>query len=241
MNYIKFHLLFNAPVAVVLLFLPPGPAVVNLPALGAVLAIVMVFTIPWDNYAAACGIWGFPTGKYALRIGYLPVEEYLFFVLQTLVVVLLTARLHPVLSNEPSLHDLRLDRSGFVVSAAIALCAIVLVGVLWGRRFGRDTRWHYAWHLLYWFGAVLVFQWVLAWPLYLDRLSLLAVVTIAAGTYYSLADFVAIRAGVWTFDDRQVSGLRLGGKMPWEEAAFFYLTSLIVSQSYLLFLPQALR
>jgi hypothetical protein len=29
--------------------------------------------------------------------------------------------------------------------------------------------------------------------------------------------------------------------MPWEEAAFFYLTSLLVAQSYLVLLPEALR
>lgn len=53
--------------------------------LGILLAIVYAVTTPWDNAAVAAGIWGFGEGKtWGLRLGYLPVEEYLFFGLQTL-------------------------------------------------------------------------------------------------------------------------------------------------------------
>ena len=55
---------------------------------GLVLLAVMIFTTPWDNLAAKWGIWGFPREKYSLRIGYLPVEEYAFFLLQSVNVML---------------------------------------------------------------------------------------------------------------------------------------------------------
>jgi hypothetical protein len=35
--------------------------------------------------------------------------------------------------------------------------------------------------------------------------------------------------------------VKLGGVLPWEEIAFFFLTSLLVAQSYLLLLPGDLR
>src|ERR1700722_10288316 len=93
MTYLRFHLIFNLPLLILLAALT-GPVPWTLEegeALGLVLLAVMVFTTPWDNLAAKWGIWGFPRQKYSLRIGYLPVEEYAFFLLQS-VNVMLTVR-----------------------------------------------------------------------------------------------------------------------------------------------------
>jgi lycopene beta-cyclase len=49
------------------------------------LAVVYLTTTPWDSWAVAHGLWGFAEGKtWGLRLGFLPLEEYLFFGLQTL-------------------------------------------------------------------------------------------------------------------------------------------------------------
>src|SRR5271163_1100504 len=89
-TYLRFHLLFNLPVLVLLavlnLYVPLVAGEVM--AFGLVLLAVVVFTAPWDNLAAKWGIWGFPREKYSLRIGYLPLEEYVFFVLQSVSVML---------------------------------------------------------------------------------------------------------------------------------------------------------
>src|SRR5271154_4456329 len=90
MTYLRFHLIFNLPL-LILLAASTGPVpwtAGEVEALGLVLLAVMVFTTPWDNLAAKWGIWGFPREKYSLRIGYLPVEEYAFFLLQSLNVML---------------------------------------------------------------------------------------------------------------------------------------------------------
>ena len=48
------------------------------------LAVVYVATTPWDNYAVAHGLWDFdPERIWGVRLIYLPLEEYLFFGLQT--------------------------------------------------------------------------------------------------------------------------------------------------------------
>jgi len=57
-------------------------------ALGLVLLAVMIFTTPWDNLAAKWASGDSRAEKYSLRIGYLPVEEYAFFLLQSLNVML---------------------------------------------------------------------------------------------------------------------------------------------------------
>jgi lycopene cyclase domain-containing protein len=75
----------------------------------------------------------------------------------------------------------------------------------------------------------------------LGHAGLLALVTAAFGIYYTLADLAAVRAGTWFFDEKQITGVKLARVLPWEEIVFFFLTSLLVAQSYLLLLPSDLR
>jgi lycopene cyclase domain-containing protein len=61
----------------------------------ALLPLVYLATAPWDSWAVAHGLWTFAEEKtWGVRLGPLPVEEYLFFGLQTLLTgVLVRARL----------------------------------------------------------------------------------------------------------------------------------------------------
>ena len=53
----------------------------------ALFCIVYAATSPWDNLAVKEGIWDFDDARtWGVRIGWLPVEEYLFFGLQTALV-----------------------------------------------------------------------------------------------------------------------------------------------------------
>ncbi len=52
--------------------------------LGGLAVVAVVYTAPWDNYLVATGVWYYnPRLVLNWTIGYVPVEEYLFFVLQT--------------------------------------------------------------------------------------------------------------------------------------------------------------
>jgi lycopene cyclase domain-containing protein len=51
----------------------------------AVLALIAFFwTTPWDNYLIARGVWDSPEERILGRLGYVPIEEYAFFVLMPL-------------------------------------------------------------------------------------------------------------------------------------------------------------
>jgi lycopene cyclase domain-containing protein len=61
--------------------------------LAALTLVVLVWTSPWDNLAVAMGFWGFdPQRTLGLWIGWLPIEEYTFFLLQTWVAALFVIR-----------------------------------------------------------------------------------------------------------------------------------------------------
>ncbi len=202
----------------------------------AVVVAALVFTTPWDNLAAKRGIWGFPRDKYTRRLGYLPVEEYLFFVLQT-VAVMLGVRLCFHLQPHWQQHVVTMLTKWTALGSAASVIIWIALGralARWGHAHG--PRLNYVLHLA-WFLPVIYLQWVIA-PLLIERhLGLVALLTAAFGLYYTAADYLAVRAGLWFFDEKQINGWKLAGLLPWEEAAFFFLTSLLVAQSYLMLLP----
>jgi len=96
MTYLDFHLIFNLPLLVLLLWLGRKrlrPA--HWKWIGAVCLIVLGFTYPWDSWAVGKGIWEFEEPRVLLRIGNLPVEEIAFFLIETLVVCLVTIHFLP--------------------------------------------------------------------------------------------------------------------------------------------------
>jgi len=209
-------------------------------AFGLVLCAVMIFTTPWDNLAAKWGIWGFPREKYSLRIGYLPVEEYAFFVLQSVNVMLAVRLLFRLFPDWQTGQETEIGKWTLIyLGISLIPWAIVAMQLIWLRRKVGPCV-NYAIHLA-WFLPVIYLQWVIAPWLFLAHAGLLVLVTVIFGGYYTLADLVAVRAGTWFFDEKQITGVKLIRVLPWEEIAFFFLTSLLVAQSYLLLLPSDQR
>lgn len=97
----------------------------------------------------------------------------------------------------------------------------------------------YGLHLLWIFGVILL-QWGIAGRILLRNARAILLPTLLIGTYYSLSDVVAIRAGIWHFDENMVSGITLG-PVPIEEVIFFFATALLVAQSIVMFLPVRYR
>jgi lycopene beta-cyclase len=91
MTYLQFHLLFNLPLLLLLFWLARRRLrSEHLKWIGVICLIVLAFTFPWDNAAVGRGIWEFPSERVAFRIGNLPIEEVLFFVVETVAVCLVT-------------------------------------------------------------------------------------------------------------------------------------------------------
>jgi lycopene cyclase domain-containing protein len=240
MTYFRFHAYFNFPVLAVLLTWPASRAwgSAQWMAAGWVFLAVYLFTTPWDNYAVARGIWDFADDKHWKRLWRLPVEEYLFFGLQTFEVMLLVNGLIGFHGTSRS-WDMPSLGSGLVLGSL----GVLAVGWAFAAFAGseRPRRFNYAWHLLYWFLPIIAAQWIIGWGILAPRYLLLVIPTLAIGGWLTFADVLAVRSGLWFFDHKQVTGLRIAKVLPWEEAAFFCLTSLLVAQSYLLLLPENAR
>ncbi len=84
------------PILVLALFLRGRVRRFHLVALGLVCLLAFVYTTPWDNYAAYKRLWTFdPQFVWGppFRAGYLPLEEYLFYLAEAVFVCLVVIAL----------------------------------------------------------------------------------------------------------------------------------------------------
>ena len=93
------------------------------------------------------------------------------------------------------------------------------------------SDWQYLPFLLVWALPVIALQWLVGWRYLWRERRRWAWVVLALGAYLTLADAVAIAAGIWSFDRHQLSGLYLAN-VPIEEALFYLLTAAMVVQGF---------
>jgi lycopene beta-cyclase len=237
-TYLAFHLVFIVPpIAALALLLRAGrPGALGrrrMAYLGLVAAIALVYTTPWDNHLVWRGVWGYGPDRVIGTIGWVPVEEYLFFVLQPLLTGLW---LYLVLGREApgragsGAGEARAARR---VAAAGAL-AYLLIAVAGGLLLLREET-TYLGLILAWAGPVLAGQWAYAGAgIWARRRSWFVAVAVPTA-YLWVADAVAIRLGIWEISERFTVGLRVW-TLPLEEAVFFLAANLMVVQGLLLFL-----
>jgi lycopene beta-cyclase len=261
MSYLAFHLVFILPPLVLLLTRLPhaverfgGRAAWALPA---VAAIALLYTTPWDNYLVYRGVWGYGPDRVLATIGYVPVEEYLFFLFQPLLTgawtyVLLLRHPDPrhsatmpggrVSAGDPAsdapagIQDLLMPPAG-PRALGIAVYALVAVIGLFALTWAAGL---YLGLILVWAAPVLMVQWY--WVARtVTRMPATFAAAIAAPTLYLwVADRFALAAGIWSIAPEHITGIGLAG-LPLEEAVFFLVTNVLVVQGVLLFLQPALE
>ena len=238
MTYWGFHLVFTLPLLIGLALLSvravrKGRALSGglgrrtgfaVGALFIHVLIALVYTTPWDNYLVYREVWGYPPGRVLFTVGWVPIEEYFFFVVQTLIAGLFLftlARWRPrwALSEglEPSFsRSLRIG--GVVLSLAVAAAGLLLL---------RTERGTYLGLILVWAGPVLALLWGYAgdWLAGKWRLTLAAI--LLPTFYLWIADRIAIALDIWWISPELTTGFKPLG-LPVEEAVFFLLTTTFV-------------
>jgi len=235
-TYLQFHLAFTVPVLIALALVQARPLGGDRSAgtwLAVVVALAVVYTTPWDNYLVYRGVWTYPPGSVLGTIGYVPFEEYAFFVFQTLIAGLfyLLLRGRGVLGATP-----RPMPRAFRPVLLATLCGLTAAG------FGLLA--HPSDHALY---IGLILAWappVLAGMVYIGaqkvweerkRVSF----TITAVTLYLwIADRVAIGMRTWRIEEPYRLGVDPLG-LPVEEAVFFLVTTTLCVFGLALLLPVA--
>jgi lycopene cyclase domain-containing protein len=200
-------------------------------AAGALLVHVILavtYTTPWDNYLVAARVWWYdPARVLGLTLGWVPLEEYLFFILQTcftgLLLFAVLRRLPPnsPISNPPITNNPLLRLTSSLTLTFIWLASILMLALNWkpGTYLGLELVWALP--------PIALQLAVGADILWRYRRSLVPVLS-GVTLYLCAADFLAIGLGVWTIDPAQSLNLFIGGVLPVEEAVFFLLTNTLV-------------
>ena len=205
------------------------------PSIALLVVVAVVYTTPWDNYLVATGVWWYDPDKVlGLVIGWVPIEEYTFFVLQPILAGFwlgVVARLVP-----PSGRAFRPSRRIRATAAAVAASAwAASVGALVA---GPPAATYLALELA-WGLPPVALQLGFGADILAHRARHVALAIVPLTAYLAAADAVAIASGTWTIDPAQSLGVMIG-PLPLEELVFFALTNtLVVLGLVLLLAPES--
>ncbi len=233
MSYLAFHFVFLLPPILILWATQPSPLAGvggrrGRYAIPTICLIAFSYTTPWDNYLVAREVWWYGPERVLATIGYVPVEEYAFFILQPILTGLFLyqyiARWTPV-RRSTSLKAQYIGAAVWIVLSAIAAW-LVFSGWDPGLYMGL---------ILVWASPVLAGMWLYAGRLIWALRGPVAVGVAIPTLYLWVTDAIAIHQGIWEISSAYTVGLRPFG-LPVEEALFFLVTNILCVKGTLLFL-----
>jgi lycopene cyclase domain-containing protein len=188
------------------------------------IALAVIYTTPWDKYLVSTGVWYYNpslvTGK---LIGYVPIEEYTFFVLETILSGLWWWFLARRIS--PPTTEFKPDKRLIYLSA----CLLVFVWLVSTYLFFLGApKWTYLSIILFWalpailpqllFGADILWHYrkLVFWAIFIP------------GLYLSIMDIVALTDTTWSISKTQTTGILFFGVLPLEEVVFFFITNILI-------------
>jgi lycopene cyclase domain-containing protein len=207
------------------------------PFAGAValhVGVALLYTTPWDNYLVATGVWYYdPALVTGITLGWVPIEEYTFFVVQTILaglwILFLARRLSLAGPFAPLGSRWRVVPLLLLLSAWLASLVVLFAGWAPATYLGLELAW-----ALFPIGIQVAFGGDILRRY--GRLVLLSILGMTA--YLSAADYLAIGSGTWAISPGQSLGFLLGGVLPLEEVVFFLLTNTLIAFGVVLVISQ---
>lgn len=186
--------------------------------------IALVYTTPWDNYLIAEGVWSYGEGTVTMRIGEMPLGEYLFVVLQSILVGIWTFYNAGAIDTTVG-HTWRDRIVGLLAGVSVGLVGLLCL-------LGPQSTF-YLGAILVWAAPVFALQWAVGWRYLVAIRRRVAVMVAVPVVYLSTIDRFAIAEGLWTIAPEYSTELTVAG-LPIEEGAFFLCTSLFIVQGLVL-------
>ncbi len=201
-------------------------------AIGVHVLLAVVYTTPWDNYLVATGVWYYnPKLVTGIVLGYVPIEEYTFFIVETILAGLwwwfLVRRIF-TLTPAPSPSG----RGEFTPNKQLVYlssCVLVFVWMIFTYLFFfGDTKWTYLSIILFWALPPILLQLLFGADILWHYRKLVFWAIIVPGTYLSLMDIVALKDTTWSISPTQTTGILFFGILPLEEVVFFFITNVLL-------------
>ena len=200
-------------------------------AIGIHILLAVIYTTPWDNYLVATGVWYYnPDLVTGLVIGYVPIEEYTFFIVETILSGLwwwfLAGRLSQTPNPSPN------GKGGFDPNKKLiylSTCVLVSLWLIFAYLFFfGEARWTYLSITLFWALPAILPQLLFGADILWHYRKLVALGILVPGIYLSLMDIVALRETTWSISPSQTTGVLFFGILPLEEVVFFFITNVLI-------------
>lgn len=189
--------------------------------------LALIYTTPWDNYLVAKSVWWYGKERVLFAIGYVPFEEYCFFIIQTFLTGLWT-----FFCWKKSDKSLIVKKNP--VLKVMVLC-VFFTAILFSALMLKNDSTFYLSLITTWALPILTLQLFFGFDHINTHFKTLVVASVPPTLYLCLADAFAIQERIWSISETFTTGIKFG-PLPLEEAVFFLITNLMVAQGLLLFL-----
>jgi lycopene cyclase domain-containing protein len=186
--------------------------------------IALIYTTPWDNYLVATGVWYYnPDLVTGIVFGYVPIEEYTFFILETFLAGMWwwsLARRIP----EPA-EPFKPSKTGRLVAFGVLFAAWAVFTYLF---FLGGVKWTYLAIILFWALPPIFPQFLFGADILWHYRKLVFTAIFVPGLYLSLMDIVALTDTTWSISKEQTLGVLFFNILPLEEVVFFFITNILI-------------
>ncbi len=187
--------------------------------------LAVAYTTPWDNYLVATGVWFYnPNLVTGIVFGYVPIEEYTFFVLETLLSGLWFWFL---------IRRLSLPQTDFTPNKTFVYASTFLLVVAWiiftYLFFSDNKPLTYLSITLFWALPPIIIQFLYGADILWHYRKLVFWSVFVPGAYLSLMDIVALTDTTWSIAKDQTTGILFFGILPLEEVVFFFITNVLIT------------
>ena len=201
--------------------------------------IAVLYTTLWDNYLVASKVWNYDPNKIlGITIGYVPFEEYMFFILQTFLIgitfLLIYRQFSEKIYKRKERTSVRGIRNLLIIPPVLLIWTFSLFTF-----FLQIESLNYLNLILLWALPPITMQLLFGADI-LWQMRIPISFTIIIGTFYfAITDAIAIQDGIWEISPFQTINILLGGILPIEEFTFFLVTNLLITFGISLLISQS--
>lgn len=226
LTYIDVHSIYTLPVIIVLALITwPFLSRFELFKITFICTMAFVYTTPWDNYIIFHDAWKYKPENVLAIIGYVPVEEYMFFIIQTIITSLWTLI---CTKWSPACFNFNYDKQSYTLIRWIPISALAWMAYQ-GHRIavpGKDT--FYLGCILWWSCPVIMFLWYGAGNYFVIKLRSTTVAIVVPTLYMCWVDQIALNNYVWHINEKTSLNIFIAKDLPFEEFLFFFITNMII-------------
>lgn len=196
----------------------------HLRAIAVLVCVAVLYTAPWDNYLVANQVWWYePELVTGITLGWVPIEEYGFFILQTV----LSGLWIIYLARQMDFHGAKSGNKQInIYTTAGAFIIWLCAGFVLFSEWQPGT---YLALIMVWAMPPVMVQLAYGADILWRQRRIVIPAIVVPTLFLSLADSLAISTGIWTIDPQRSLEIFLGGVLPLEEFIFFLSTEILVT------------